>query len=82
MSEPIPPKPRRRSDLGASLTGLVVGAVVLFALLFSIVKLTNAKYAGHEAGAPAASHSAPAATAPAAPPPAGIRADDTSHAGH
>ena len=37
------------SDKGAAYTGLVVGAVVLFLLVFGIVKLTNNKYA-HEAG--------------------------------
>ncbi len=49
----------RSSDLGAALTGLIVGAVALFIIVFTIVKLTNASFAGeHEAAAPAA----PAAT--------------------
>ncbi|MGI9140664.1 MAG: hypothetical protein ACR2GJ_06120 [Gemmatimonadaceae bacterium] len=40
----------RSSDLGAALTGLIVGAVVLFIIVFTIVKLTNASFAGeHEA---------------------------------
>jgi hypothetical protein len=37
---------QRKSDFGAALTGLVVGACVLFALVFTIVTLTNHKYAG------------------------------------
>lgn len=37
------------SDLGAALTGLIVGATVLFIIVFAIVQLTNAKFAGkHE----------------------------------
>jgi hypothetical protein len=44
----------RSSDLGAALTGLVVGTTVLFAIVFAIVKMTNASYAGHESPAPAA----------------------------
>jgi len=61
----------RSSDLGAALTGLIVGAVALFIIVFTIVKLTNASFAGeHEAAAPAAP-AAPAATTttgtPAAP---------------
>ena len=53
-------QPHKSSDLGAALTGLVVGATVLFALMFAIVKLTNASYAKHKApaaaGAPAQTH--------------------------
>jgi hypothetical protein len=40
----------QRSDFGAALTGLVVGASILFVLVFSIVEMTNAKYA-HESKA-------------------------------
>lgn len=32
------------SDMGAAYTGLVVGAIVLFVILFGIVKLTAAHY--------------------------------------
>lgn len=51
----------KSSDLGAALTGLIVGAVALFIIVFTIVKLTNASFAGeHEtqaaAPAPAAGH--------------------------
>jgi hypothetical protein len=41
-------------DMRAAFTGLVAGAVVLFVILFGIVKMTNAKYAGHEGAKPAA----------------------------
>jgi hypothetical protein len=50
--------PHRSSDLGAALTGFVVGGTVLFAVMFAIVILTNNHYADME--------SAPAGQAPAA----------------
>jgi uncharacterized protein (DUF983 family) len=43
----------RSSDLGAALTGLIVGAVALFIIVFTIVKLTNSSYAGEHEAAPA-----------------------------
>jgi hypothetical protein len=46
--------PHHSSDLGAALTGLVVGATVLFVIVFAIVQLTNAKYAGEHSAPPAA----------------------------
>ncbi|MGK2935594.1 MAG: hypothetical protein ACSLFE_10185 [Gemmatimonadaceae bacterium] len=55
----------KSSDLGAALTGLIMGAVALFIIVFTIVKLTNSSFAGeHEAAA------APAATTTGAPAPA------------
>ena len=57
----------RSSDLGAALTGLIVGAVALFIIVFTIVKLTNSSYAGEHAAAPAA---ATPTGAPAPAPPA------------
>lgn len=39
------------TDLGAALTGLIVGAVVIFALMFGIVKLTAASKSSHAAEA-------------------------------
>lgn len=42
-------------DMKAGFLGLVIGAACIFAILFSIVKLTNAHYA----------HEQPAATQPA-----------------
>ena len=41
------------SDMRAAFIGLILGAVVLGALLFGIVKWTNSRYAGEPA--PAAS---------------------------
>lgn len=40
-------------DKSAGFSGLILGGIVLFVVLFSIVKMTNAKYAG-EHGAKAA----------------------------
>jgi hypothetical protein len=37
------------SDKKAAVTGMIVTAVALFLMAFSIVKLTNAKYAGEHA---------------------------------
>jgi hypothetical protein len=34
------------SDRKAAYTGLIVGAVLVFAILFGVVKLTNAQFAG------------------------------------
>ncbi|HZE09334.1 MAG TPA: hypothetical protein VE110_11330 [Gemmatimonadaceae bacterium] len=39
---------RKKTDLGAALTGLVLGAVVLFLVLTSIVMMTNAHYRDRE----------------------------------
>jgi hypothetical protein len=36
------------SDTKAAFLGLVIGAIVVFAILFTIVKLTNAMYAGEK----------------------------------
>lgn len=44
----------RGGDFGAALTGLVVGASVLFALLFGIVELTHHHYVSEEPAAAAA----------------------------
>ena len=49
-------------DKSAGFSGLILGAIVLFVIMFSIVRMTNAKYAGHGekagagAAAPAAAH--------------------------
>jgi hypothetical protein len=42
MSAPPP------SDKAAAFRGLVITALALFLMAFTIVKLTNAKYARHE----------------------------------
>lgn len=36
------------TDMKAAFTGLIVGAIVLFAIVRTIVYLTNAKYAGEK----------------------------------
>lgn len=44
-------------DKSAGFTGLILGAIAIFLVMFAIVRLTNAKYAGHsEAPAAAVSH--------------------------
>ena len=60
----------RPSDLGAALTGLIVGVVFLFIIVFTIVKLTNASFAEEHAAAPAAgtTHAPATTTAGAAAP--------------
>jgi hypothetical protein len=51
-------------DKSAGFSGLILGGIAIFVIVFAIVRLTNAKYAGEEAGAHEAT---PAASAPAAP---------------
>jgi hypothetical protein len=36
------------SDRKAAFTGLIIGAVAVFIILFSVVKLTNGSFAGEE----------------------------------
>jgi hypothetical protein len=45
MSAPQP------GDKSAAFTGLILGAIAIFVIVFSIVRLTNARYSGHEEGA-------------------------------
>ncbi len=40
---------KKKTDLSAALTGLILGSVTLFLLLTSIVLLTNAHYRDEEA---------------------------------
>lgn len=42
------------TDMKAAFTGLIVGAIVIFIILFTVVKLTNAKYANEKPAAAAA----------------------------
>lgn len=74
--------PKKSTDLGAALTGLILGGSVLFLVLLTIVWLTNShfekKEANEAAQAPAAAAPAPAlapatsgAAAPTPPPPPG-----------
>ena len=70
---------KKGTDLGAALTGLLLGGSVLFLVILTIVWLTNSHFEKKEAAeakqAPAATAPAPAsaatapATAPATPPP-------------
>jgi hypothetical protein len=41
---------KKKTDLSAALTGLILGAVTLFLLLTSIVLLTNGHFRDKEAG--------------------------------
>ena len=43
-----------KADARAAFMGLILGAIVLFGILYTIVRLTNAKYASH--AEPAATH--------------------------
>lgn len=40
--------PRKKGDLGAALTGLILGGVTLFLLVTAIVMITNAHFRGKE----------------------------------
>ena len=40
---------KKKTDLSAALTGLILGAVTLFLLMTAIVMMTNAHYRGIEA---------------------------------
>ena len=40
---------KKKTDLGAALTGLILGSVTLFLLLTSIVLLTNAHFRDKQA---------------------------------
>jgi uncharacterized iron-regulated membrane protein len=64
--------PKKGTDLGAALTGLILGGSVLFLVLLTIVWLTNSHFQKKEASeaAPATPVTAPV-TAPAAPATAG-----------
>jgi hypothetical protein len=48
MSAPHP------GDKSAGFTGLILGGITIFVILFSIVRLTNAKYNHERAETPAA----------------------------
>ena len=48
-------------DKSAGFSGLILGAIVLFVIMFGIVRMTNAKYAGHGEKAGATGAAAPAA---------------------
>ena len=50
MAPPLP------GDKKAGFTGLIVGAIVLFCIMFTIVQLTNRHYAGRAEPAATATH--------------------------
>ena len=62
MSAPQP------GDKSAAFTGLILGAITIFVIIFSIVRITNAQYAGHGEGTEPAAAPAAAAPSTAAPP--------------
>lgn len=41
-------------DKSAGFTGLILGAIAIFIIIFAIVRLTNARYAGEHGATPAA----------------------------
>jgi hypothetical protein len=46
-------------DKSAGFTGLILGAIALFVIVFSIVRITNARYNNeHEGAKPAAAETA------------------------
>ena len=47
---------KKKTDLSAALTGLVLGAVTIFLILTAIVMMTNAHYRGEKATAGAEQH--------------------------
>jgi hypothetical protein len=51
MSAPQP------GDKSAGFTGLILGSIAIFVLVFAIVRITNAKYSGEHTEAPAAATS-------------------------
>lgn len=59
--------PKKSTDLGAALTGLILGGSVLFLVILTIVWLTNSHFEKKKAGE---AKEAPAAAAVAAPAPA------------
>ena len=40
----------QNADKSAGFTGLILGAITIFVIMFAIVRMTNAKYAGHGEG--------------------------------
>ena len=43
----------QQTDRSAGFTGLILGAIAIFVLMFAIVRLTNAHYSGEKAEAAA-----------------------------
>ena len=57
-----------KADARAAFMGLIFGAIALLAMVLVIVNLTNKKFEGHAAAAPAHSQSTPSTGAPPAAP--------------
>jgi hypothetical protein len=38
-----------KADARAAFKGLIIGAIVLLAFMYTVVRITNAKYASHSA---------------------------------
>lgn len=67
---------KKSTDLGAALSGLVLGGSVIFLVVLLVVWLTNSSFANREGHGPAAAPGAPAAAvaAPGTAVPAGVPA--------
>jgi hypothetical protein len=48
-----------KADARAAFMGLIFGAIALLAIVYTIIQLTNRKFEGHAATAPAATTGAP-----------------------
>lgn len=48
-----------KADARAAFMGLIFGAIALLAIMYAIVQLTNRKFEGHAAAAPAATTTTP-----------------------
>ncbi len=46
----------QNTDKSAGFTGLILGAIAIFVLMFGIVRLTNSHYAGEKAEAGVEAH--------------------------
>ena len=58
-------------DKSAGFSGLILGSIAIFVIVFAIVRITNATYASeHAAEEPTAAPAASAPAAPVTPPPA------------
>ena len=57
-----------KADARAAFMGLIFGAIALLVMVIVVVMLTNRKFAGHAAAAPAHEATTPATGAPPATP--------------
>ncbi len=54
LRSPVPMSATPHNDKAAAFRGLIITAILLFVVAYTVVLLTNRKFAGHEAGAAAA----------------------------